>query len=92
MRECIFLELFYLDNNNTVVGSIRTVTVKENDNVVDMANQYKTGFQDLLIANPESHHWSPEPHTNYLIPLCIYFLKKLQWYYFESCRIKIIFI
>ena len=62
------LELFYLDKNNTVVGSIRTVTVKENDNVADMANQYKTGFQDLLIANPESHHWSPEPHTNYLIP------------------------
>ena len=86
------LELFYLDKNNTVVGSIRTVTVKENDNVADMANQYKTGFQDLLIANPESHHWSPEPHTNYLTIYVYTSSKKLQWYYFESCRIKIIFL
>ena len=62
------LELFYLDKNNTVIGSVRSIDVNENDNVADMANFYKTGFQDLLIANPEAHHWSPEPHTKYVIP------------------------
>ena len=62
------LELFYIEKNNTVIGNVKTIIVNENDNVADMANRYKTGFQDLLIANPSEHHWNPKPNTNYLIP------------------------
>ena len=67
-KSAFSLELFYIEKDNTVIGNVKSVTVHENDNVADMANRYKTGFQDLLTANPNAHHWNPEPHTNYLIP------------------------
>ena len=67
-KSALALELFYIEKNNTVIGNVKSVIVKEKDNVADMANRYKTGFQDLLTANPSAHHWNPEPNTNYLIP------------------------
>ncbi|MEL0102893.1 MAG: L,D-transpeptidase family protein [Gammaproteobacteria bacterium] len=51
-----------------MVGSLSTVIVRENENVADLANRYKTGFQDLLIANPDAHHWSPQKDSKYIIP------------------------
>ena len=62
------LEIFDLERNSTVVGELKIVTVDEDETVADMANRYKTGFQDLLIANPGAHHWSPEANSKYTIP------------------------
>ena len=62
------LEIFDTEKNSSVVGSLSTVIVRENENVADLANRYKTGFQDLLIANPDAHHWSPQKDSKYIIP------------------------
>lgn len=62
------LEIFDLDPKSTVIGDIKTIIVDENETVADLAINYKTGFQDLLIANPESHHWSPATNSEYIIP------------------------
>jgi L,D-transpeptidase ErfK/SrfK len=72
------IEIFSLEKNSTVVGNLSTVIVNENETVADMANRYKTGFQDLLIANPDSHHWSPKTNTEYVIP-SMYILPQAEY-------------
>ena len=62
------IEIFDLNIDSYVVGEIKTVYVQENETVADIANRYNTGFQDLLIANPNSHHWSPKANSKYIIP------------------------
>jgi len=61
-------EIFYIENNSMVIGDIRKVRVAESETVADMTNRYESGFQDLLIANQNSHHWSPTANTEYIIP------------------------
>ena len=67
-RNAFSLEIFDAEKNSSVVGSISTVIVNENETIADMANRYETGFQDLLIANPNAHHWSPKANSKYIIP------------------------
>tara|TARA_B110000014_G_C20118176_1_gene591364 strand:- start:2084 stop:3079 length:996 start_codon:yes stop_codon:yes gene_type:complete len=62
------VEIFDLNIDSYVVGEIKTVYVQENETVADIANRYNTGFQDLLIANPNSHHWLPKADSKYIIP------------------------
>ena len=62
------LEIFDIENNSTVVGDLKSIKVSRDETVADLAIRYKTGFQDLLIANPNSHHWSPKANSKYLIP------------------------
>ncbi len=62
------LEIFDIENNSTVVGDLKSIKVSRDETVADLAIRYKTGFQDLLIANPNSHHWSPKTNSKYLIP------------------------
>ena len=62
------LEIFDVEKNSTVVGELKTILVSEDETVADLAIRYETGFQDLLIANPNSHHWSPKANSKYLIP------------------------
>ena len=62
------LEIFDIENNSTVVGDLKSIKVSKDETVADLAIRYKTGFQDLLIANPNSHHWSPKANSKYLIP------------------------
>jgi len=62
------LEIFDVEKNATVVGELKTILVSEDETVADLAIRYETGFQDLLIANPNSHHWNPKANSKYLIP------------------------
>lgn len=62
------LEIFDVEKNSTVVGELKTILVSEDETVADLAIRYETGFQDLLIANPNSHHWNPKANSKYLIP------------------------
>ena len=62
------LEIFDVEKNSTVVGELKTILVSEDETVADLAIRYETGFQDLLIANHNSHHWNPKANSKYLIP------------------------
>ncbi len=61
-------EIFYIEKNSMVIGDIRKVRVSESETVADMTNRYESGFQDLLIANQNSHHWAPTANSEYTIP------------------------
>ena len=61
-------EIFYIEKNSMVIGDIRKVRVAESETVADMTNRYESGFQDLLIANQNSHHWAPTANSEYIIP------------------------
>ena len=62
------LEIYDLKHDSTVVGEIKTITINYSESVPDIANRFKTGYQDLLIANPDSHNWMPEINSKYVIP------------------------
>ena len=62
------IEIFDLSNNSTIIGDLKTIYVQEDETVADIANRYNSGFQDLLIANPNSHHWKPKANSKYIIP------------------------
>ena len=61
-------EIFYINKNSMVIGDVKKVRVAESETVAEIANRYKSGFQDLLIANQNSHHWSPKVNSEYIIP------------------------
>jgi len=62
------LEIYDLKHDSTIVGEIKTITINYSESVPDIANRFKTGYQDLLIANPDSHNWMPEINSKYVIP------------------------
>ena len=62
------IEIFDVEKNSMVVGNIKIIKVDEFETVADIANRYNTGFQDLLIANPDAHNWSPKANSEYTIP------------------------
>ena len=62
------LEIYDLKHDSTVVGEIKNITINYSESVPDIANRFKTGYQDLLIANPDSHNWMPEINSKYVIP------------------------
>ena len=62
------IEIFDLHNNSTIIGDLKTIYVQEDETVADIANRNNAGFQDLLIANPNSHHWKPKSNSKYTIP------------------------
>jgi L,D-transpeptidase ErfK/SrfK len=63
------LEIYDLKHDSSVVGEIKNITINYSESVPDIANRFKTGYQDLLVANPNSHNWMPEINSKYVIPL-----------------------
>ena len=61
-------EIFFIDKGSTVIGDVKKIRVSGFETVADIANRYKAGFQDLLVANQDSHHWTPEENSEYIIP------------------------
>jgi len=62
------IEIFDVEKNSMVIGSVKKVIIDDSETVADIANRYKTGFQDLLIANPDAHNWKPKANSEYTIP------------------------
>ena len=61
-------EVFFVEKGSAVIGDVKKIRVSGFETVADIANRYKAGFQDLLIANQDSHHWTPEENSEYIIP------------------------
>ena len=51
-------EVFFVEKGSAVIGDVKKIRVSGFETVADIANRYKAGFQDLLIANQDSHHWT----------------------------------
>lgn len=52
----------------TVVGEIRTVTVREGDTLLDLARLHDLGYEELHEANPGLDPWTPPVGARVLLP------------------------
>jgi len=63
---------------DTVVGEVRTHTVRERETLLDLARYYDLGFEELQEANPGVDPWVPPPGsvivvpTRFVLPCCTY--------------------
>jgi L,D-transpeptidase ErfK/SrfK len=62
----------------TVVGSVRTVTVRDGDTLLDLARLYDLGYEEIHEANPGVDPWLPPVGgrvvipTAFVLPCCTY--------------------
>jgi len=60
---------FQLSGDQTMVGTIATVTTRENDTLSDIARHFGLGYNDISKANPAIAPWTPAPNSHVLLPL-----------------------
>jgi L,D-transpeptidase ErfK/SrfK len=63
---------------STVVGEVRTVTVRDGDTLLDLARLYDLGYEEMVDANPGIDPWVPpvgarvRVPTAFVLPCCSY--------------------
>lgn len=60
---------FYLTGEDSVVGRLATVPVREGDTLLDLARHYGLGYQQITEANPDIDPWIPYPGQRVVLPL-----------------------
>ncbi len=51
-----------------VIGEISTIVATFDDTLVDIAQRYGLGYQDLVLANPKVNVWVPGEGTEVILP------------------------
>src|SRR5262245_4144017 len=63
---------------DALIGSVRSVTVRDGDTLLDLARLYDLGFEELQQANPGVNPWVPPVDsrivvpTQFVLPCCTY--------------------
>lgn len=60
---------FYLKSEDSVVGRLATVPVKEGDSLLDIARNFGVGYQHIVDANPGVDPWIPQDGETVILPL-----------------------
>ncbi len=60
--------VFHFDNQNELLGSINRYTVKNDESMYEIARTYKTGFNEIVAANPGIDPIIPGNGTSIIIP------------------------
>src|SRR5690606_21683994 len=53
---------------NDLIGELQVITVGEDDTLVDIARQYRYGYDNLRAANPSVDPWLPRNGTQLTLP------------------------
>ncbi len=53
---------------DTVIGAVRTITVRKGDTLLDLARLYDLGFEELQDANPGVDPWVPRVGSAVVVP------------------------
>ncbi len=59
---------FRLDKQNELLGTINRYTVKNNESLYEIARAYKTGFNEIVAANPGVDPLVPGNGTSLILP------------------------
>lgn len=60
---------FALGKDDTMVGQLATVTVRDGDTLADIARHFDLGHEEIGAANPGLDVWVPEPGRRAVLPL-----------------------
>ena len=60
---------FHVNKDDSVVGQLATVPVKEGDALPDIARHFGLGFEEISAANPDLEPWTPQPQARAILPL-----------------------
>jgi L,D-transpeptidase ErfK/SrfK len=60
---------FSVNKEDSVVGRLATVPVKDGDALPDIARHFGLGFEEISAANPELEPWTPQPQARATLPL-----------------------
>ncbi len=61
-------ESYPYDKVREVIGSIGTYTVRNSESLYEIARTYKTGFNEIVAANPGVDHYVPGRGTTLVLP------------------------
>jgi L,D-transpeptidase ErfK/SrfK len=61
-------DAFRFDNQNEVLGKIRRYSVKNNESLYEIGRTYKTGFNEIVAANPGIDPYVPGKGTKLILP------------------------
>jgi L,D-transpeptidase ErfK/SrfK len=59
---------YHFDNQNEVLGKIQRYIVKNNESLYEIARTYKTGFDEIVAANPGIDPYVPGKGTKIILP------------------------
>ena len=59
---------FHFDNQNEVLGKIQRYSVKNNESLYEIGRIYKTGFNEIVAANPGIDPYVPGKGTKIILP------------------------
>ena len=60
---------FTLAKDDSLVGQLASVPVREGDTLSDIARHYGLGLEQLSAANPELEPWTPQANYKVVLPL-----------------------
>ncbi len=60
---------FTLDDKNSVIGSLASVSLEQGDTLLDLARHFGLGYQHMVEANPQLDPWVPEEGSRAILPL-----------------------
>jgi L,D-transpeptidase ErfK/SrfK len=64
-----YAERFELEgSNDSLVGSIRYVKVRDDETLIDIAREFDIGYDQIVKANPGVNRWIPGEGTKVVIP------------------------
>ena len=64
-----YAEIFELPPEGyDVIGSVSTITARQEDTLVDIARRHGLGYEDIVRANPDVNVWVPGEGTEVVIP------------------------
>jgi len=68
-QEAVRTHGFYLSGDDSVVGRLAQVPVREGDTLLDIARHFGLGYQHIADANPDLDPWIPQAGERVLLPL-----------------------
>jgi len=60
---------YALSKDDSVVGELATVEVRDGDTLADIARHFGLGYEEITAANPALDPWAPEAGSHALLPL-----------------------
>ena len=62
-------QIYSYANNNTVIGSVKTHTIKGDESLIEVARKFGIGYNEIVDANPGVDPFIPESNKSLLFPL-----------------------